>query len=102
MDELERTLPLVCECGNKDHGHIGAECSAECGGRMTLDHHTLVNWAYRKGWERAVWLYAVHKDGEMLVGVMQKPFKRAIEGGPDHTQRSVDLDPTGKNYPNRD
>ncbi len=48
--------------------------------------------AYIKGWERAVWLYAVNKDGQLLVGVRQRLLKDVIKGGPGQDDMRRDLE----------
>jgi hypothetical protein len=32
-----RNVPLICDCGNRDDGTTGAECSGGCGRKMRLD-----------------------------------------------------------------
>jgi hypothetical protein len=97
---LEQNLPLICKCGNRDHGTQLAECSAGCGRRMLIDTKRLIEWCYTQGWARGVSDYAVWKDGEQLVGVMQRPLKGVIEKGPDKPRMSIDLEiRMGGHYP---
>lgn len=54
---------------------------------------SLINDAYRRGWERGVSDYAVWKDGEQMVGVMQKTLSKVIETGPNRDHVVIDLLP---------
>lgn len=111
-DKLRDNLPLICVCGNRDHGRPGLPCSAECKGpptsqtgpmrRMALDLRTLVLWAYRAGWARGVREYAVWRDGEQLVGVSEKPLADVLAEGPPPEYEAVDLHPSGRNLPGLD
>ena len=47
---------------------------------------------YRKGWARGMKDYAVWKDGEQLVGVMQRPLQGVLDVGPDQMRMETDLD----------
>lgn len=105
FENLAGMLPLICRCGNKDHGRLGAECSAECQEpprRMILDVEVLVRWAYRQGWNRAVDDFATWHDGEQLVGALERPKNEVLTRGPHETALLVDLHVTGDNYPGRD
>lgn len=48
--------------------------------------------AYDAGYIRAVSLYAVWKDGQQLVGIMQKPLSEVIAAGPDPEFKAMDLE----------
>jgi len=39
--------------------------------------------AYIAGYRAALYNYAVHRDGELLVGVQRKPHREVSEGVPD-------------------
>lgn len=99
--DIENNLPLICECGNRDHGHPGVECSAECGRPMTLDVPRLIEWAYGQGWKRGVTMYAVWRDGEQLVGIMQKPLREVLGDGPDQDYLGMDLAVNRDQFPGK-
>ncbi len=44
--------------------------------------------AKRDGWDEGVRLYAVHKDGEQLVGVMRRPLHDALNTNPYLEERA--------------
>ena len=48
--------------------------------------------AYIKGWERAVWLYAVNRDGKLLVGTMGKEYHDVIAKGLNKAVMRMDLE----------
>lgn len=50
-----------------------------------------VSLAYDKGWEDAVRLYAVWRNGEQLVGVKETPLDLVLQGGPPADQKAMSL-----------
>ena len=42
--------------------------------------------AYKAGWQNAVRLYAVWRDGEQRVGVMERPLQVVLEKGPPKSE----------------
>jgi hypothetical protein len=40
--------------------------------------------AYRAGWEKGVRDFAIWRNGEQLVGCLQRPLQTVLEEGPSH------------------
>ena len=47
--------------------------------------------AYDAGWAEAIRLYAVWRDGQQLVGVMERPLQEVLDKGPDTEVRDMHL-----------
>lgn len=47
--------------------------------------------AYIKGWENGIWLYAINRDGKLLVGIMEKEYRDVITEGPVKFLMHADL-----------
>lgn len=106
MKQLRDNLPLICmdpKCRGRDHGsHAGVTCSSCEDARMELDVETLVRWCYYQGWKRGVHDYAVHHDGQLLVGVMRRDYQAVVERGPDAAMLAVDLNNHPDQIPTND
>ena len=52
--------------------------------------------AYDKGWKHAVRLYAIWKDGEQVVGALQRPIDSVLNRGPDPDEKAIGLEAAAK------
>ena len=66
-------------CQNYDAEHEVAELKED------------ISRAYDLGWGDAVKLYAVWRDGQQLVGIMEKPLKSVLKKGPPKDTKEISL-----------
>lgn len=56
-----------------------------------MDRNEELEAAFIAGYRSCLYAYAVHKDGELLVGVLQRPYKEVRAAVPTDAMAMADL-----------